>query len=140
MTPQAHRPPPVRLTLLLIVSGVVWLTGCLIIPVDYHAAGSRQNINPGTSRSMLPGTTTKDEVFLSLGEPDFVSDDGQRLGYAWTKVKALWLVIGGSSSASGELERSYVLELSFAGDDRLAQVRLLNEWGPSVTPSRERKR
>ena len=74
-----------------------------------------------------------DEVFLRLGEPDFAAEDGQRIGYAWTKVKALWFVAGRGSAAGGEIQRSYILEVSFEGSNRVSQVRLIKQWGPLVT-------
>jgi outer membrane protein assembly factor BamE (lipoprotein component of BamABCDE complex) len=121
-----------------IAAGAMMLAGCLIIPTDYHAAGSRRNLDPKTPATLRPGVTTKEEIFLSLGEPDFVSEDGRRLGYAWTKVKAIYAIAGPyGGGASGEVQRSYVLEASFDASNRVSDVRLLKEWGPSVTPRRE---
>lgn len=113
-------------------------TGCLIIPVDYHDRGVRHNINTQTRDTLQSGVTTKEEVFLTLGEPDFASEDGQRLGYAWTKVKALiiWASYGGSGGGE-EVKRSYVLDVSFDASNRVSEVRLLKEWGSQVTPRQE---
>jgi hypothetical protein len=112
-------------------------TGCLIIPVDYHDAGVRHNVNTQTGDSLQPDVTTKEEVFLALGEPDFVSEDGQRLGYAWTKVKAV--IIWGSYGGGGgeELKRSYILDVSFGSSNRVSQVRVLKDWGAEVSPSND---
>jgi outer membrane protein assembly factor BamE (lipoprotein component of BamABCDE complex) len=94
-------------------------------------------VSPKTSDVLRPGISTKEEVLLTLGEPDFVSEDGQRFGFAWTKVKALWFVGGYGSGATGEAERSYLLEVSFDKSNRVTQARLLKEWGPAVSPNRE---
>ena len=96
---------------------VVWLAGCLVVPVNYYQTGSRHKVS---AKSLKPGVTTKEELLLMLGEPDFYSEDGQRFGYAWTNVKAIW---GTSFHASGEYERSYVLAASFDASNRLSQVR-----------------
>jgi len=74
---------------------------------------------------------------LTLGAPDFISEDGRRLGCAGTKVKAIWFVAGYGGAASGEVQRGYVLAVSFNASGRLAQVRLLKEWGAEATPNRE---
>lgn len=125
------------LVCLPLAASVAWLTGCLVIPTDYYAPGSRRNLSLSTTNLFVPGTTTKEDVFLALGEPDFASEDGQRLGYSWTKVKAIWVVASYGGGAGGEIDRSYVLETSFDASNRLSQVRLFKEWGSSVTPSRE---
>lgn len=129
-----------RLACLALVIGGLGLAGCLVIPVDYHAAGSRHNVNAKTSEGLCPGVTTREEILLTLGEPDFVSEDGQRLGYAWTKVKALCFVAGYGAGAAGELQRSCVLETCFDASHRVSQVRLLQAWGPAVPPAQELKR
>ena len=54
---------------------------------------------------IVPGATTKEEVFLMLGEPDEVSSDECRMAYRWTKVKALWAVGGYGSVAAGSVEK-----------------------------------
>lgn len=123
-----------RLTL---TAGLLALAGCIIIPTDYHAAGSRENVNFKTAEFLKNGVTTKEEVFLMLGEPDYASQDGRRLGYAWSKVKAIWAAVGYSGGAGGEIQRSYVLEASFDASNRISQVRYLKEWGSSVSAARE---
>ena len=126
-----------RLGLVTMATGAAFLAGCLIIPVDYHAAGSRHNVSPRTSARLEPGVTTKEEVLFKLEEPDFASEDGQRIGYAWTKVKAIWFVASYSTATGGEIQRSYVLEAAFDASNRVSRVRLLKTWGPGVTPGRE---
>jgi hypothetical protein len=122
---------------LALAAPMLWLAGCLIIPVDYHAAGSRRNVSPGTTGELRLGVTTAEEVFLTLGEPDFVSEDGRRLGYAWTKVKGLVFVGSYGGGTSGEIKHSYVLEVSLDETNRVSQARLLKQWGPAVTPGPE---
>lgn len=111
--------------------------GCLIIPMDYYQAGSRANVRRETSEKLRVGATSKEEMLLALGEPDFASEDGRRLGYAWTKVKAVWVIVGGSGGASGEIARSYVLEVSFDAGNHISRLRMLKQWGSEVTPARE---
>ncbi|MGB3429125.1 MAG: hypothetical protein WBA53_13230 [Burkholderiaceae bacterium] len=122
-----------RIGSLSVIAAIALIAGCLIIPVDYHAAGSRHNVNAGVQPKLQVGVTTKEEVFLLLGEPDYVSEDGQRLGYKWTKVNALVLVGAYYSAGMWEIEQSHVLHVTFDADNRVSQVGVVSGWG-SGTP------
>ena len=108
--------------------------GCLIIPVDYDDPATRHNVSAESATRFQPGVTSREEVLLALGEPDHASDDGRRLGYAWTKVKALIIVASYGGGGSAELKRSYILELNFDPAGRYVDSRLVKEWGPEVSP------
>ena len=87
----------------------------------------------GETQNELRNRLSKEEVLLRWGEPDYISEDGQRLGYSWTKVKGIIATCGG---AGGEITRSYVLEVFFDASNRVSQVQLLKEWGSAVSPER----
>lgn len=106
--------------------------GCLILPMNYHTAASRHNINLQTTNLLAIGSTTKQEVLLTLGEPDFSSPDEQRLGYLWSKVKCVWAIGGMGGGAAGEITRSYLVETSFDSSNRVSGVRALRSWGESA--------
>jgi outer membrane protein assembly factor BamE (lipoprotein component of BamABCDE complex) len=115
--------------------GALLLAGCLVIPVDYYKTGSRHNLNTKTPEKLQVGMTTKEEVFLLLGEPDVVYENGQNLRYHWRKVKAFWSVAvaptGGGVAAAGtegEIDRQYVLSVDFDSSNRVAQIQLLKHW------------
>jgi hypothetical protein len=138
-TAERHSAYP-RITgpLLVAVLCAIVLAGCLIIPVDYHATGSRQNVTAESTNALRLQATTREEILLALGEPDFASEDGRRFGYLWTKVKAIWVVASyGGAGAGGEITRSYLLETSFDPSNRLSDVRLLKQWGDSVSGTPE---
>jgi outer membrane protein assembly factor BamE (lipoprotein component of BamABCDE complex) len=99
-----------RATLLIAaVLVVITLTGCLIIPTDYYTDYSRQNITEKPPETIIPGTTTREEVLQILGEPDNTSPDESELWYLAEKVKA-WLIIG---DRGGEIIRAYLLIIHF---------------------------
>ena len=106
------------------------LPRCAVVPVvPYYAEGSRRNVGPEPPSSVRVGTSTKDDLFLTLGEPDFVSEDGRRLGYAWTKVSAIWLSVGGAGGGvGGEISNARVLEFTFDERNVVGSVRRLKEW------------
>jgi hypothetical protein len=113
-----------------LAAGMTLLAGC-IIPVDYHAPGSRHNVDSKTQTNFTAGVTTKEDVLRKLGEPDFVSEDGQRVGYAWTKVNAIWFVGSEAGMAGGTIDRSHLLEIVFDEKNTVSTARVINQWGPS---------
>lgn len=116
----------------LLAAGVLLCAGCIIIPVNYHEYGSRHNVSEKTAARLQPGVTTKEEVFLQLGEPDHASEDGRRLGYAWSKVRALIFVGGGYSGAVGEAKKNFLLQVTFDAQDRLAALSVVKQWGEGI--------
>jgi hypothetical protein len=121
---------PFLLALGLALAGA-GLSGCIAVPViPYYAEGSRRNVGPEAPSGIRVGTSTKEDVFPTLGEPDFASQDGRRLGYAWTKVSAIWMSVGGAGGGvGGEISRARVLEFTFDGKNVVGSVRVLKEWG-----------
>jgi hypothetical protein len=113
-------------------TAVLSLSGCLVIPTDYYQAGSRCNVEAKTSEALHPGVSTMEDVVWALGEPDHVSDDGLVLGYAWTKVKAVWVAVGYNTVAGGEIPRSGELAVFFDESNRVSKVSLEKMWGPAL--------
>ena len=100
--------------------------GCIIIPTDYHTSDSRTNVREETTTTIIPAQTTKQDVFLALGEPDEASPDGSRLVYRWIKVKAIVLV----DHSGGPLKKWYFLTITF--DERgVVLHREVHSWGGS---------
>ena len=94
------------------------LTGCVVIPVNSPSPGSRRNVTEATESLLQRGTLTKEEVLLLLGEPDDVSEDGQRFGYAWRKVRAIIATVGGAV----HMQRGYLLQVWFDASAHVVQV------------------
>ncbi|MFM1767991.1 MAG: hypothetical protein RJA22_520 [Verrucomicrobiota bacterium] len=117
----------------LAAGALVVLAGCLVIPVDYHTRGSRRNVTAATTNLWRVGVTTREEVLLTLGEPDFVSEDGRRFGHAWSKVKAI--VMGGYSGS--EVWRYYRVETTFDASNRVAGVRFVSGLNAALDPGVE---
>jgi len=131
---QPHETKRRLLGLLAMGAGILLLGGCLIIPTNYHTPGSRHNITGQTTNLFQIGITTREEILLALGEPDFASVDGQRLGYRWSKVEALLIVTSYGSGSGAEFVHSYLIEASFDPSNRVSRVRFHKHWGESVTP------
>ncbi len=117
---------------LLVMLGGALVSSCIVIPVDYHATGSRHNLTAESTNLLQNSATTREEILLALGEPDFISEDGRRFGYQWTKVKAIWAVVSYGPGGGGEITRSYLIQTSFGENNRLSDVRFLKQWGDTV--------
>ena len=78
--------------------------------MDRHTLDSRTNVREETTTTIIPGQTTKQDVFLTLGEPDEASPDGSRLVYRWIKVKAL---VFGPGPGGTTLVKWYFLAITF---------------------------
>ena len=48
-------------------------------------------------------------------------------------MKAIWVIASSGPSSGGEITRSYLIEVSFDPNHRISRVRLLKDWGESVT-------
>lgn len=107
---------------------VVLASGCVVIPTSYHAAGSRENLSHDEDKNLTEGATSKREVLMMLGEPEFASEDGKVLRYDWQKVKAIWVAGGYYAAASGAVEREYSLELTFDERNVLTKKEVLKHW------------
>lgn len=67
--------------------------GCLIIPVPHQAAGSRGTIGEERARFLRAGETTREEVLLTLGEPEEVLDDERFFVYRWERALTTTVII-----------------------------------------------
>jgi hypothetical protein len=108
------------------VAGAALLSGCVIVPVNHYVEGSRTNLSRAGPASLQIGISTREEILLSLGEPDFVTEGDKRLGYTWEKATAFvgLLLPGGVGDTSGEITTKFLWEGSFDGEGRLASARL----------------
>ena len=128
---------PGRLGLCVILGAMC--AGCIIIPTDYYHSDSRRNVRDETTTAIIPGQTTKEDLFLALGEPDEVSPDGSRLVYRWVKVKAIWAAgshYGGGGG--GEIPKEYQHIITFDGCGVVAHRESQSRWCSSVACQDER--
>jgi hypothetical protein len=117
-----------RCRCLLVAVALVQLAACLNAPVDYHASGSRHNVNAEVQRHLQPGVTMKEDVFLLLDESDQISADEQLLGYEWGKINALLFVGAYYTGGMAEIGKTYLLQIKFGEDNRVIEVGLVEHW------------
>ena len=63
--------------------------------------------------AIIVGRTSKEDVLLTLGEPDIVYEKANVYEYHWKKIKGILLVGGGYSGAVAGYSKQYVLRITF---------------------------
>jgi hypothetical protein len=71
------------------------------------------NVDEATARIIIPAQTTKEDVFLALGEPDEVSPDRRSLIYRWGKLKFLLIPMTSAAAPIPEVWKQYQLLIAF---------------------------
>ena len=113
----------IRLCLLLPFFAL-FLPACIIIPTPQHYVGGRFDIDYVTIDSVKPGTTSKEDVLLRLGEPDLVVKNERVLGYRWQKAQAYLFAGGPGAGAGAPIMTTYLLLLEFNEKDVLLRAEL----------------
>jgi hypothetical protein len=107
------RRPTVLMRLSSIIACASLCASCIVVPVNYTEYGNRKNLSKETIDKIVVGVTTKEDVLLDLGEPDFISMDETCLEYSWSKAKLLWLAAAGYNAIGGTVARDYKLTIMF---------------------------
>jgi hypothetical protein len=113
----------IRLRLLLPFFAFL-LPACIIIPTPQHYVGGRFDIDYATIDSVKPGTTSKEDVLLRLGEPDLVIKNERVLGYRWQKAQAYLIAGGPGAGGGGPIMTTYLLLLEFDENNVLLRAEL----------------
>lgn len=97
------------------------LAGCIAIPTPEHAllAGHGKITNKDLAPFKV-GTTTREDVLLSLGEPDTISPDENIMTYWWRVISGYFCVAAPFSGGySGPFLKDYLLMFEFDPQSRL---------------------
>lgn len=106
------------------------LQGCIIIPtLEHHTDEYRTRgiIDEETIAFIKPGYTSKEEVLLKLGEPEYVWDNGRKFVYHWKVTRGYLIYGGGYTGGINSLAKDYVLLIHFEQDDHLSRFEIKSE-------------
>jgi len=123
--------------LLLAAAGAWLLVGCIYVPT-FNTVVSGKDVSPrvGGERSKRPlrvGGATRSDVVRVLGEPKLVSNDGLRVAYPWTVMKAVMVSICFPALPHQETR---ALVLTFDERDTLVSYEITHEgWGLRLDPT-----
>jgi outer membrane protein assembly factor BamE (lipoprotein component of BamABCDE complex) len=74
--------------------------GCVIIPTPEHVDVGRGSLGNERLASIRTGVTNKEEVLLSLGEPDMVWKHERIFAYRWVMVSGYVVAVTGGAGAA----------------------------------------
>jgi hypothetical protein len=113
------------------------IAGCMVIPTPEHGLlAGRGEIKETDLEFLQIGTTTREDVLLRFGEPDWVSSDQCVLAFHWRVSKGVWLVIaagpyGAGGVAGGDIPKTYLFMLEFNPAGRLRRYDISGSiWSP----------
>jgi outer membrane protein assembly factor BamE (lipoprotein component of BamABCDE complex) len=86
--------------------------GCMI-PLNSHVSDSRKNVQGGSLPTIIPGQTTREEILLTLGEPDAVYYNQTEFSYSSEKVLLIWFIAAGGGGAAGKVKKKNKLIITF---------------------------
>jgi len=102
------------------------LSGCLIIPTPSH--GGVGVIPEETIGSFEPGTTTRADVLLRVGDPAKRLQGDRFFVYEWERIHAYFIVYALFYGTEVAIPRPHYLGLEFTPKGRVKRVKAL---GPS---------
>lgn len=93
-------------SVLAIVMAALLLTACPV-PIPPHSLGTRENVSETVPAFIREGKTTREDVFMKLGEPDGVAVDDSWVVYGYGKAQGgVAFVVAAGSGAGGVLVES----------------------------------
>jgi len=111
---------------------VICLSGC-VVPMPHIDSGfTRTNVNEQVVGQFAPGQTTREDVILTLGEPDVVSAGERELAYRSEKLSAIWFVpVMGAPAPAGPIYDHRYFIFTFNAPGQFQSVWQTNEQ-PSI--------
>ena len=104
------------------------LSGCIIIPTPSH--GGVGVITKETIESFEPGTTTRADILLRLGDPAERLEEDHFFVYHWIRTHGYFLAAGGFRGIVAPLPATHSLGIEFTPDNRLKRVKVIHPWLP----------
>ena len=137
-TTHAFEKMPMGKWLVIGSMSTVLLTGCIVIPMNRYDSESRFNVSAETLSKLTTGVTTREDVLLMLGEPDYgYNDDELILVYKWQKIEGFALAAipysQGIFGGGGLFGSNYQLNIKFDEENRVSDVGLIKLPRPDST-------
>mgnify|MGYP001178117937 CR=1 FL=1 len=110
---------------LLLCVAISTLHGCLILPVPH---GRPSEVSANAFDWAVPGTTTRRDFILKLGDPLVSQRDDTIFVYAADSVAFIWMAGGGTSGAGGGINKTYFMLVRFNANGVLEELRLASGY------------
>jgi hypothetical protein len=104
-----------RILFFLLGCAALIFPGCFIPTPEHHEDfQTRGAVDEDVIGSLKIGTTSREEILLAFGEPDYCWARERKALYHWKMTWAYWAILGpGGGGATGSAMRNYVLLLEF---------------------------
>jgi len=101
------------------------LSGCVIIPTPAH--GGKGVVSAEVVQSFILGKTTRAEVLLQLGSPNYRFDQDRFIAYDWTQIVGYWGAGGQGGGDAGGIKDYRILCMEFSQDNRLKKYKFFSQ-------------
>ena len=96
------------------------LSACIVVPAGNLLGPAAV---PATAVAVLkPGTSSRVDVLMTLGDPDYRYGADRAFGYRWSETLA-WVIFGGGYSAAGfPIDEMQMLMIEFGDEGLIARL------------------
>ncbi|MFN8626591.1 MAG: hypothetical protein U0587_11515 [Candidatus Binatia bacterium] len=109
--------------------GLSLLAGCVVVPTIPHGIGAV--VDRKTRNSFQPGTSTRADVLLALGDPPYRFQDDRFFMYAWDVAYGY---VGVAYAGGAPLRAFHYLCLEFGPDGVLVRRKeIVNDWDKAIS-------
>jgi hypothetical protein len=108
---------------------VSMMPGCIIIPtLEHHTSeyDTRGIIEEETISFFRNLITTREDVLLNLGEPEYAWEGGRKFVYRWKSVHAYLVYAFGYAGGVQSLGGEYLLLIQFDTDNRILRYEIVS--------------
>lgn len=115
--------------LFAIAAALLLVTGCVILPLPEHG-GWGESISPDAIDKLVPGTTSRAEVLLALGQSSMELLDDHAYVYRWERNVGIFAMYGGDT---GGIPVPRQLCLEFDNNGILSRKEFFQPWAYSLS-------
>jgi outer membrane protein assembly factor BamE (lipoprotein component of BamABCDE complex) len=118
-----------RILFLFLVCGTLVFPGCFIPTMEHHEdIQTRGAVDEDVIGFLKTGKTTREDILMAFGEPDYCWARERKALYHWKMTWAYWAIAApGGGGAAGSAERNYVLVLEFDTNGILRWFEIKND-------------
>ena len=107
---------------------LIVLSACIYIPTPQHTIlEGRGMIGIEEIEDFKIDTTSREEVLLRFGEPDFTLNEQSIFAYSWTRVQGYLFIGGGYSGTGGPVGKTTLLLFEFDSMNLLKRFEFIPE-------------
>ena len=135
MRDPAVRDPAVRRLQAGALAVALLCAGCVAVPLPDHGhLGGHLEITEEQRADLVVGQTTREDVLLAYGVPEYTVDGDRVFLYRWTTSRGYWAVYLYFTAAGDAIRTRHMLLMEFDASGRIARLGVVEPncgWRPS---------